>query len=526
MRLGTRAEVQRAAQLAAKRALTHPMGVTTTHQADQVRFVREELAALPTDRPLRTGGMVDLTGRISPDGTLDWEAPPGMWKIVRIGRTTTGIGCSGGLLTDYLSPAATEQNFDKALKPLIDDAGPLAGKTFRYFHEDNVEIEGIYCWTPKLMDEFRKRRGYDPRPYLAAMAGEIVDNLETTDRFLTDVRRTIADCVADWHYARWAELAHANGMKVRAEAGGQHHPRLLCNDGLMNQGRMDVPVAEFWESEHWKENQWAPANHHTITTPGWDEAAQNVNAKQTASAAHLYGKNIVASESFTSLGRRAAWGVAPADLRLYANIAFCEGINALTIHGSATSGPEDGKPGKVFAAGTHFNHNVTWWNQSGPFLRYLARCQLMLQQGLFVADVLYYNGDEAPNFVPPKNIDPSRGFGYDYDVCNTEILLTRLLGAARADRPAGRHELSAAGLARAARHAPGRGGEDRATGAGRSDGDRPQTAAHDRADRLPAEPAATQGDCRRTVGPGGPGKRRRAARFRSGSASRRPGARR
>jgi hypothetical protein len=50
----------------------------------------------------------------------------------------------------------------------------------------------------------------------------------------------------------------------------------------------------------------------------------------------------------------------------------------------------------------------------------------MLQQGLFVADVLYYNGDEVPNFIPPKNIDPSRGFGYDYDVCNSEVLLTRL----------------------------------------------------------------------------------------------------
>ena len=87
---GTRAEVQRAAQLAAKRALTHPMGVTTTRQADQVRFVREDLAALPTDRPLKTGGMVDLTGRTAADGTLDWKAPPGTWKIVRIGRTTTG----------------------------------------------------------------------------------------------------------------------------------------------------------------------------------------------------------------------------------------------------------------------------------------------------------------------------------------------------------------------------------------------------------------------------------------------------
>ena len=424
--LGTKEEVERVAAMAAKRALTNPLGVTDTRQADQVAFVRKDLQAFPTVRPLKLEAMLDLTDKCAPDGTLNWDVPPGSWKVVRIGQTTTGIGAGGGLLPDYLSKAATERSYEQALKLLIADAGPLVGKTFQYFHEDNVEIGGIYSWTPKMAEEFRARRGYDPTPYFSAMAGEIVGDVETTDRFLTDVRRTIADCVADWHYEHWAKLAHADGMKVRAEAGGQHHPRLLTNDGLMNQGRMDQPVGEFWENEFWKENQWAPLNHHLINTPGWDEAAQNVNVKQTASAGHLYGKPLVASESFTSLGPRSLWGVAPGDLLLYANITFCEGINAMTIHGSATSGPENGKPGNVFGAGTQFNHNVTWWNQSGPFLRYLARCQQLLRQGVFVADVLYYNGDEAPNFVPPKNIDPSRGFGYDYDVCNSEIVLTRL----------------------------------------------------------------------------------------------------
>jgi hypothetical protein len=427
--LGTRAEVERFARLAAKRAITNPLGVTATRQANQVSLVREELAALPGDHPLHIRDRVDLTGKVSDDGTLDWDVPPGRWKVVRIGGTTTGIGVAfgKGLLADYLSPAAMEQHYEKGIKPVVGDAGALVGKTLLYSIEDNVEIEGMYSWTPRLQEEFRKRRGYNPAPYLSAMAGEIVDNVEITDRFLADVRRTIADCVADGHYGRWAELAHADGMKVRAEAGGQHHPRLLCNDGLMNQGRMDVPVAEFWELELWKENQWAPADHHVITTPGWDEAAQNVNAKQAASAGHLYGKRIVASEAFTTGGRLQHWSQAPSRLLRHANTAFCEGVNAMAIHGSATSGPEDGMPGKSVFGGIHFNHNITWWNQGAePFLRYLTRCSYMLQQGLFVADVLYYSGDEAPNFVPPKNIDPSRGFGYDYDVCNTEILLTRL----------------------------------------------------------------------------------------------------
>lgn len=427
--LGPRVEVERFAHLAAKRAGTHPLGVTATRQADQVSFVREELRALPSDRPLRVRECIDLSSRVSRDGTLEWEVPPGNWKIVRMGRTTTGLNVAFGKgpLVDYLSPTAMAQHYEKGIKPVVGDAGTLVGKTFEYSIEDNVEIDGIYSWTPRMLEEFQKRRGYDPTPYLATLAGEIVESAEITDRFLADVRRTIADCVAEDHYGRWAELAHADGLKVRAEAGGQHHPRLLCHDGLMNLGRMDVPVAEFWELELWKENQWSPADHHAITTPGWDEAAQNVNAKQAASAGHLYGKPVIASEAFTTGGRLQHWSQSPGGLLRHANTAFCEGINALSLHGSATSGPESGLPGKSVFGGMHFNHNITWWNQgAAEFLRYLARCSHLLRQGHFVADVLYYNGDEAPNFVPPKNIDPARGFGYDYDVCNTEVLLTRL----------------------------------------------------------------------------------------------------
>jgi hypothetical protein len=424
--LGTKEEVVRFAEMASKRGLGNPFGVTGTAQRDQMAFVKQELVSLPDDKPLNYQKSINLTPKCAPDGTLTWDVPDGTWKIVRLGQTTTGIPCSDGLLTDYLSKSATVQNFD-VLKDLIENAGSLAGKTLKYLVEDNVEIDGIYSWTPGILEEFRKRRGYDATPYLAAMAGEIVGNVEITDRFLADVRRTIADCVADNHYEYWAALSHEKGIKVRAEAGGQHHPRLLCNDGLLNQSKMDIPVAEFWANNFWKENQFDPQNHHSVEKKGWDEGAQNLNAKQAACAAHLYGKKVVASEAFTDLSSHTHWGNGPNDLILSANIAFCEGINSFTIHGSATSGAKDGKPGKAFAAGTHFNQNITWWSMAAePFLSYLNRCQFMLQQGLFVADVLYYNGDEIPCYVPPKNIDPSRGLGYDYDVCNTDILLNRL----------------------------------------------------------------------------------------------------
>ena len=136
----------------------------------------------------------------------------------------------------------------------------------------------------------------------------------------------------------------------------------------------------------------------------------------------LYGKPVVAAEAFTSF---IHWLDSPNSLKPTADRAFCEGFNHFFIFSSATRS-EDGWPGTVFYAGTHFNRKITWWNQARGFSDYIARCSHLLQQGLFVADVLFYNGDACPNFVPPKHVDPSLGPGYDYDVCNSEIILTRL----------------------------------------------------------------------------------------------------
>lgn len=119
-------------------------------------------------------------------------------------------------------------------------------------------------------------------------------------------------------------------------------------------------------------------------------------------------------------------GDSPASLKPTADRAFCEGINRFVFHTMTATRQQDGLPGYEYGAGTHFNPNVTWWEAAGPWISYVSRCQLLLQSGLFVADVLYYNGDSAPNLVEPKHWERSLGRGYDYDVCNSEVLLTRL----------------------------------------------------------------------------------------------------
>ena len=361
--------------------------------------------------------IIDLTAKVGPDGELEWDVPAGEWRIVRTGYAFNNdqIFCASpggaGPTMDFLSAAAMDFHFAKTAALLIEDAGPLAGKTLKYVHDDSWEV-GLPNWTDSFLDDFRKYRGYDARPYLPVLAGVVVGSVEISDRFLCDYRRTVADCIANNHYARFAELAHAKGVQIHCEGGGPCYPKVPPLDALMNLGHTDIPMGEFWQSRHWKEK------------------GQNIAGKQTAAAAHIYGKTFAAAEAFTKIGPH--WEESPADLKPTADIAFCEGINRFFLHTWTSTRSEDGLPGYEYFAGTHFNRNVTWWPQAGAFFTYVSRCQYLLQQGLFVADVCYYYGDNAPNKVEVKQVDPSLGAGYDYDVCNAEVLLTRM--EARDDR--------------------------------------------------------------------------------------------
>jgi hypothetical protein len=292
------------------------------------------------------------------------------------------LGCSGAAVA--ASPVPAQQT---AAKPVSED------------------LEKNFVNPP----ESAKPSGYDPTPYLPVYRGWIVGSADISDRFLHDYRKTVADCFADEHFGRLDELCRQHNMMTRCESAGPSWSGTICMDGLKNLGRVDFPQGEFWQDEAFVENN------------------QNKVTKMVATAAHIYGRRYVAAEALTDAGAGAHWGKAPSLFKPTVDRAFCEGINQIVFHTMTCQRPSEGKPGFEYGAGTHFNPNVTWWNQTaGPWMGYINRCQAMLQSGWFVADVLYYNGDSAPNLVAPKHVPPGLGKGYDYDVCNEEVLLTRL----------------------------------------------------------------------------------------------------
>jgi len=377
--------------------------------APDCRFLLEDYPGTPGEEDVRADDVVNLTNYTDADGNLNWVAPEGNWTILRIGYTLTGAHVSTssgdwqGPVLDYMSTPVLEAYWERNVQPLLDDIGPLAGKTLRFLHTDSWECGGMN-WTPGFEKEFLERRGYDPLPFLPVIAGKIISSREASNCFLADFRKTIAECVAENHYARFARMAHERGLQVHPEAGGPHAGPL---DGIRNLGLSDVPMGEFW-----------------VPSPHRPAPEQRFFVKQAASAAHIYGKGRVAAEAFTSIGPH--WeDVLWKSVKPSFDHEACAGLNLSFIHTFTCSPESMGIPGQEYFAGTHFNPNVTWWAMAAEsVLSYMNRCHFLLQQGLFVADVCYYYGDHVPNIAQRKEADPAGALpGYDYDVLDEVMLL-------------------------------------------------------------------------------------------------------
>ena len=170
--------------------------------------------------------------------------------------------------------------------------------------------------------------------------------------------------------------------------------------------RADEPMTEFW----------------TATKSGQNETWRK--AEEMASVAHVYGHAIVGAESFTS-GDGEKWKLTPADIKSLGDFEFSQGVNRFVVHRYAHQPYLDRAPGATMGPwGLHYERTQTWWELSGGWHEYLARCQFMLRQGKFVADLLYLR-PEAPNQTY-FNPNPPPPTGYRFDEISAEALIQRV----------------------------------------------------------------------------------------------------
>ncbi|HOY59024.1 MAG TPA: glycosyl hydrolase [Verrucomicrobiota bacterium] len=357
-------------------------------------------AIVPRDRIVALGEPHCKAGRVS------WDVPPGAWTLLRLGHTTTGkdnhpAPLSGrGLECDKLSKEAAEAAFAGLMSKIIADSPGLIGqdKTVVSTHIDSWEV-GSQNWTPKFREEFERLRGYDPFPLLPVLAGHVVDSLEVSERFLWDVRMTVSDLLVENYAGHFQELARRNGIRLSIEAYGEPA------DNLTYAGRADEPMAEFW---------------------AWAKFGAASTCTEMSSAAHVYGKRILGAEAFTATDAER-WQWHPGLLKDLGDWAFCEGINRFVFHRYAMQPWTDARPGMSMGPwGLHYERTQTWWEQSKAWHEYLARCQFLLQQGLFVADLCFLAPEMAPqSFKSPVKSGYDRP-GYNFDGCPPEVVLERM----------------------------------------------------------------------------------------------------
>jgi len=368
-----------------------------------------EFPALPANETIDVSRTIDLTKKISADGKLDWDVPPGRWTIMRLGRTITGQTTRPaprpglGFETDKFTKAALDAHFAAYAQKVLAQAGPHTNREggLTMLHFDSWEM-GSQNWSPGFRAEFRKRRGYDPLNFMPAISGRIVTSPEMSERFLWDLRRTAQELTVENHVGHLAELAHRNGLTFSLE------PYDLNPAGDLTLGRVaDVPQCEFWHL-------------------GFDTAYSVIEA---ASIAHTCGRNMVAAEAFTS-NPGEDWKADPASLKVQGDWAFCMGVNRFDFHRFQAQPRNDRWPGMTMGPyGVHWDRTQTWWDMVPAYHEYLSRCQFLLQRGVTVADVCFLAPEGAPMvFRPPPSAttgNPPDHLGYNFDGCAPETLLER-----------------------------------------------------------------------------------------------------
>ena len=372
--------------------------------------------AVPASDVVRKTEVIDLTSKMRTNGTLDWTPPAGRWIILRFGYSLTGAQNAPaspeatGLEVDKLSRGHVKAYFDNYLDQYKNATGGLMGKLgLQYVITDSWEA-GVANWTDEMIAEFSQRRGYDMRPWLPVLAGRVVESAEASDRFLWDFRKTLCDLTAENHYDQLTAILQARGMGRYTES--HESGRAFIADGMEVKRTSDVPMSAMW-----------------IEQPGRPSRGHDSDIRESASVAHIYGQNLVAAESLTAY--RNAWSYSPETLKSTADRLMANGLNRFVIHTSVHQPVNDKIPGLGLGPfGQWFTRHETWAELAKPWTTYLSRSSYMLQQGKFVADIIYYYGEDSNITALFGGMLPEIPAGYNFDFVNADALMNRLSVAA------------------------------------------------------------------------------------------------
>jgi len=367
-----------------------------------------------------TSVIIDVSEFFDPQKEdLNWEVPAGEWEINRYVCSNSGQQLvlpspySAGLTIDHFDSTAVRTHLMYCINRLKSVLGDFRNTALKSFYLASYEARG-FVWSSTLPGEFKKLNGYNIFKYLPLFFDAELFDKETAGKVQSDFRKTLSEMMINNLYKKSREICNSYGLQINCEAGGPGYP--LYNgpaEPLKALGALDIPRGEFWVNH----------SRYYMDSNGKDSIDILRVVKEVAAASHIYKRNIVEEEAFTSFEH---WMEGPFDLKPIGDRAFCEGMNRVVFHGFTHNPAGTGYPGIVYHAGTHMNNKRVWWPKINPFIDYVSRLSYIFQEADFVSDVLYYYGDKVPNSAAPKNTHFKVGPGYDYEVINTEILLNDL----------------------------------------------------------------------------------------------------
>ncbi len=360
---------------------------------------REQPQADDRSMAVQPGQVIDLSDKMTADGTLKWDVPEGEWTVLRTGMTPTGVvnepACpdATGYEVDKLSRKHAEEHFDAYIGEILRRIPADERKSFKLLVQDSYEVGG-QNFTDDMIPVFKERYGYDPVPYLPVLSGVVVGSQHDSDAFLWDLRRLVADKISYDYVGGSREVAHKHGLTTWLENYGHWG---FPGEFLQYGGQADEVGGEFWA----------------------DPPLGDIENRLATSCAHIYGKKLTSSETSTSAG--PSFVRTPSSLKQRMDRFFTYGVNNTVLHLYISQPSEDRLPGSNAWFGTEFNRNNTWFKHMDLYTQYIKRCNYMMRQGWYQADVAYFIGEDAPRMV--GIMEPWIPAGYQFEHMNAEVIM-------------------------------------------------------------------------------------------------------
>ena len=309
------------------------------------------------------------------NGEARFTAPEGGWSLMTFLQSPTthrhkviyAAAGGGGNVIDHLDERAVQMY----LKEVSAKLAEAVKGNLRAFYCPSMEVDGT-SWTPRYLEEFARRRGYDLKPHLSAL---FRDEGDKSLHIRRDYWETIQELGIDKYLRPAGDWIRSQGIKFQAESYGTPPVR------LNSFAAVDYPQGEDLDWKQFNRTRWA------------------------SSGAHFYRQPVVSVEAYTWI-HPVRYAETLQDLKIGSDLHFVSGANRMVMHGYGFSPRSVPSPGWGYFAGVMATEHSPWWPYFPQLSSYLHRVGYILGEGVPVSDVaLYLPEDDVFADSPPGYVN-------------------------------------------------------------------------------------------------------------------------